>query len=73
MSVIEAPLQPERKLFSVLKYSGYTILCKLVVVAKKLRNLGRSGEKYREGILEKKKGNLGNFLSNLSQGLVCTQ
>ena len=67
MSVIEAPLQPECKLFSVLKYSGCTILCKLVVVAKNLRHLGRSGEKYREGIFEKKKGNLDNFLSNLSR------
>ena len=33
-------------------------------------NLGRSGEKNREGIWVKKEGNLGEFLSNLCQGLV---
>ena len=35
-----------------------------------LGNLGRSGEKNREGIWVKKEGNLSEFLSNLCQGLV---
>ena len=35
-----------------------------------LGNLGRHGEKNREGMWGKKKRNLGEFLSNLSQGLL---
>ena len=34
-----------------------------------LGNLGRSGEKNREGIWVKKEGNLGKVLSNLCQRL----